>query len=97
MSRVGGSFGKDTTREKDPSGKLVYFRTVDGQSHWVERNGIEVTLKINENGTKRTETIQLYNFEPKTLALRENRSLGPRELLRVIPVWDPKPAASRMA
>ena len=54
---VGGSFGRDTTKEKDPSGKQIYFRTIDGQSRWVENNGIEVTLKINENGTKRIETI----------------------------------------
>jgi hypothetical protein len=94
---VGGSFGRDTTTEKDPSGKQIYFRTIDGQSRWVENNGIEVTLKINENGTKRIETIHLSNFEPKTLVLRENRALGRRELLRLIPVFEPNEPSSHTA
>jgi hypothetical protein len=96
-SPVGGLFGLDTTREKDPSGKQLYFRTIDGQSRWVEDNGIEITLKINENGTKRTETIHLSNFEPKTLVLRENRALGRRELLRLIPVFEPNQPSSHLA
>jgi hypothetical protein len=94
---VGGPFGIDTTREKDPSGKQIYFRTVDGRSRWVTNNGIEVTLKINENGAKRTETVQLNDFEPKTLVLREDRALGRRELLRLIPVWEPQPVPSAAA
>lgn len=88
-SAVGGSFGLDSTKEKDRSGKQVYFRTIDGRSRWVESNAIEVTLEINENGKKRTETIRLNNFEPKTLVLRENRTLGWRELLRLIPIFEP--------
>jgi hypothetical protein len=94
---VGGSFGRDTTKEKDPSGKQIYFRTIDGQSRWVEDNAIEITLKINENGTKRTEAIHLIKFEPKTLVLRENRALGWRELLRLIPVFEPNQTSSHMA
>jgi hypothetical protein len=95
--QVGVSFGRDTTTEKDPSGKQIYFRTIDGQSRWVENNEIEVTLKINENGTKRVETIRLENFEPKTLVLRENRALGWRELLRLIPVFGPNESSSHVA
>jgi hypothetical protein len=89
ISPVGGPFGLNTTRETDMSGKQVYFRTIDGRSGWGQSNEIEVTLEINENGEKRTETIWLDNFEPKTLILREDQALGWRELLRVIPVWDP--------
>jgi hypothetical protein len=96
-SPVGGLFGVDTTREKDPSGKQLYFRTIDGRSRWVQNNGIEVTLEIDENGTKRTETVRLNDFEPKTLVLREDRALGRRELLRLIPVWDPKTVLSSTA
>jgi hypothetical protein len=94
---VGGLFGRDTTKEKDPSGKQIYFRTIDGQSRWVEDNAIEITLEINENGTKRTEMIHLSNFEPKTLVLRENRALGWRELLRLIPVFEPNQPSSHPA
>lgn len=94
---VGGSFGRDTTTEKDPSGKQIYFRTIDGQSRWVENNGIEVTFKISENGTKRIKTIHLNNFEPKTFVLRENRALGWRELLRLIPVFEPNEPSSHAA
>ena len=94
---VGGSFGRETTKEKDPSGKQIYLRTIDGQSRWVENNGIEVTLEINENGTKRVETIHLNNFEPKTFVLRENRALGQRELLRLIPVFEPNEPSSHVA
>ena len=94
---VGGSLGRDTTTENDPSGKQIYIRTIDGQSRWVENNGIEVTLKINENSTKRIETIHLSNFEPKTLVLRENRALGRRELLRLIPVFEPNEPSDHVA
>lgn len=96
-SSVGGPFGLDTTREKDTSGKQVYFRTIDGRSRWVQRNEIEITLEINENGKKRTETIRLNNFEPKTLVLREDRAFGWRELLRAIPIWDPNPGVGQLA
>jgi len=48
-----------------------------------------VKLDIKENGAKRTETIRLENFEPKTVLLRENRAVGWRELLRLIPVFEP--------
>lgn len=94
---VGGSFGRDTTTVKEPSGKQIYFRTIDGQSRWVENNKIAVTLKISENGTKRIKTIQLNNFEPKTLVLRENRPAGWRELLHLIPVFEPNEPSSHAA
>ena len=86
-SPVGGRFGLDTTMEKDPSGKQVYLRAIDGRSQWVQTNAIELTLEINENGKKRIDKIRLDNFEPKTLVLREDPASGWRELLRVIPVW----------
>jgi hypothetical protein len=86
-SPVGGRFGLDTTTEKDPSGKQVYLRAIDGRSQWVQTNAIELTLEINENGKKRIDKIRLDNIEPKTLVLREDPASGWRELLRVIPVW----------
>lgn len=91
---VGGRFGKETTTEKDKSGKLLYLRTIDGQCQWLAGNAIEVTLEIAENGIKRTESIRLENFEPKTLVLRENRALGWREVVRLIPVFEPNQAPS---
>ena len=94
---VGGAFGRDTRKEKDPSGKQIYVGTIDGQSRWVEDNAIEITLNIDENGTKRTETIHLSNFEPKTLVLRENRALVWRELLRLTPVFEPNQPSSQSA
>jgi hypothetical protein len=89
VAAVGARFGKETTTEKDKSGKLLYLRTIDGQSRWLPDNAIEVKLDIKENGAKRTETIRLENFEPKTVLLRENRAVGWRELLRLIPVFEP--------
>lgn len=86
---VGGRFGKDTTTEKDKSGKLLYLRTIDGQSRWLPGNAIEITLEITENDVKRTETVLLEGFEPKTLVLREDPAHGRRELLRLIPVSGP--------
>jgi hypothetical protein len=86
---VGGSFGKDRTTVRDRQGKLLYMRTIDGQCRWLPGNAIEVTLDITENGVKRSERIRLENFEPKTLLLRENRELGWREVLRLIPVFEP--------
>ena len=89
LAFVGMRFGKDTTTEKDKSGKLLYLRTIDGRSRWLPDNAIEITLEISENGAKRTETMRLENFEPKTVLLRENRELGWREVLRLIPVYEP--------
>ena len=86
---VGARFGKEKTRESDNSGKVSYRRTIDGQSRWLPDNAIEITLDINENGRKRTKTIRLIHFEPKILVLRENRGLGKREVLRLIPVFEP--------
>ena len=82
---VGGLLGKETTTRKDSSGKVVYVRTIEGQSRWLPGNAIEITLEITENDIKRTETI-LEGFEPKTLVLREDPAHGRRELLRIIPV-----------
>lgn len=76
-------------RQVCPLGKLLYLRTIDGRSRWLPDNPIEITLEISENGAKRTETMRLENFEPKTVLLRENRGLGWRELLRLIPVYEP--------
>jgi len=56
----------------------------------------QLKLDINENGAKRTET-RLENFEPKTVLLRENRALGWRELLRLIPVFGPNELPSHVA
>lgn len=86
---VGGNLGKQTSMRKDTSGKVVYFRTIDGQSRWLPGNAIEITLEITENDLKRTETILLEGFEPKTLVLREDPAHGRRELLRLIPVSAP--------
>ena len=86
VAAVGTNFGPTVTTEKDASGKLPYSRTINAQSQWLPGNAIEVTLEITENSIKRTETIRLENFAPKTLVLRENPTLGSREILRLIPV-----------
>ncbi|HEX8882853.1 MAG TPA: hypothetical protein VF749_22580, partial [Candidatus Acidoferrum sp.] len=66
---------------------LLFHTHIEGKSRWRPNNAIEVTLKITENDdTKRTETILLEGFEPKTLVLREDPASGRRELLRLIPV-----------
>jgi hypothetical protein len=83
---VGGRLGKQTSMRKDSSRKVVYARTIEGQSRWLPDNAIEITLEITENDVKRTETILLEGFEPKTLVLREDPAHGRRELLRLIPV-----------
>ena len=83
---VGGNLGKQTSMRKDSSGKVVYARTIEGQSRWLPDNAIEITLEITENDVKRTERIRLEGFEPKTLMLREDPAHGRRELLRLIPV-----------
>ena len=67
--------------------KVVYLRIIESQSRWLLNNTIEVTLKITEiDDAKRTETILLDGFEPKTLILHEDPARGRRELLRLIPV-----------
>jgi hypothetical protein len=86
VAAVGANFGPTVTIDKDPSGKLLYSRTINAQSRWLPDNAIEVTLEITENSIKRTETIRLENFSPKTLVLRENPALNSREILRLIPV-----------
>jgi hypothetical protein len=86
---VGGHLGKQTSMRKDSSGKVVYRRTIEGQSRWLPDNAIEITLEITENDVKRTERILLEGFEPKTLVLREDPAHGRRELLRLIPVSGP--------
>ena len=86
LAAVGTNFGPTVTTEKDASGKLLYSRSINAQSRWLPDNAIEVTLEITENSLKRTETIRLENFAPKTLMLRENPPLGSREILRLIPV-----------
>ena len=81
---VGKPFGGWTTTEQDKSGKLIYVRTIAGQSRWLPDNVIEITLNIDENGVSRTETIRLQDFQTKTILLRKlprNR----REELRLIP------------
>ena len=87
---VGKSFGEGKTTLQDKSGKVLYVRTITGESRWLPDNGIEVTLNINENGVNRTETIRLEDFQPETILLRElpgNR----REELRLIPEFlEPK-------
>lgn len=66
---------------------VIYHRHIEGHSRWLPNNAIEVTLKITEiDNTKRTETILLESFEPKTLVLREDPERGRRDLLRLIPV-----------
>lgn len=86
---VGGRLPKQTSMRKDSSGKVVYRRTIEGQSRWLPDNAIEIALEITENDAKRTETIRLEGFEPKTLVLREDPARGTRELLRLIPVSGP--------
>jgi hypothetical protein len=83
---VGTNFGPTVSTEKDKSGKRLYSRTINAQTRWLPDNAIEVTLEITENGIKRTETIRLEDFVPKTLVLREKPALGSREILRLIPV-----------
>jgi hypothetical protein len=97
VAPVGGRFGKETSTERDSAGKLLYSRTFDGQSRWLQDNVIEIRLEITENGAKRTETIQLKNFEPKILVLRENKARGWCELLRLMPVFDPRPSPAQAA
>jgi hypothetical protein len=77
---VGIHFGNDTTTEKDSSGKVVYLRTITGQSRWLPDNAIEMTLEINENGVNRTETIRLENLEPRRKGRRTNYTPPPRHL-----------------
>ena len=89
---VGGNIGKATTARKDSSGKVI-VRTIEGQSRWLPDNAIEITLDITENDVKRTETILLEGFEPKTLVLSEDPAHGRRELLRLIPVFGPNPCS----
>ena len=84
---VGGSFGTDTTTERDRFGKLLYVRNIKGESRWLAHNVIEVKFNITENGVRRTERIRVKNFEPNVLVLREDRSRAWRELLRIIPVF----------
>ena len=86
---VGAHLGKQTSMRKDTSGKVVYLRTIEGQSRWVPGNSIEITLEITENDLKRTERVLLEGFEPKTLVLREDPTHSRRELLRLIPVSGP--------
>lgn len=89
IGAVGTRFGKETTTEKDKTGKLLYLRAIEGQSRWLPSNVIEIKFEITENSAKRTETVRLENFEPKTIVLREKRELGWREVLRLIPVFEP--------
>lgn len=81
---VGRPFGMGRTSEQDRSGKRIYVRTITGQSQWLPDNGIEVTVNIDENGVKRTETIRLQGFQPKTILLRR-LSRNRREELRLVP------------
>ncbi len=81
---VGRPFGVGRTTEQDKSGKVIYVRTITGQSQWLPDNGIEVTVNIDENGVKRTETVRLQGFQPKTILLRKF-SRNRREELRLIP------------
>ena len=70
--------------------EVVYLRIIEVQSRWRPKNAIEVTLKITEiDDAKRTETILLEGFEPKTLVLHEDPARGTRELLRLMPVFGP--------
>lgn len=94
---VGSSLGKQMRTVKDSSGKLVYVRTIEGKSRWLPGNAIEITLEITENDAKRTETILLDGFEPKTLVLREDPAHSRRELLRLIPVSGTDPCLAHSA
>ena len=83
---VGRRLGRQSI-QKDDSGNAVYDMTIDGESQWLPGNVIKVTLEITENDIKRTETLVLEGFEPKTLVLNEDPADDRRELLRVIPVF----------
>lgn len=91
---VGDRLGKQTSMRKDSSGKVVYRRTIEGQSRWLPDNAIEITLETTENDVKRNERILLEGFEPKTLVLREDPTHSTRELLRLIPVFSIEPDKS---
>ena len=66
---------------------VVCLGRTEGQSRWLPHNAIEITLKFTGlDNAKRTETIVLEGFEPKTLVLHDDPANGRREMLRLIPV-----------
>lgn len=97
VNAVGARLGKQGSIERDGSGNVVYDRTIEGESQWLPGNAIKINREITENDVKRTETILLEGFEPKTLVLREDSARGTRELLRLIPVFGSDPCLAHSA